>query len=133
MHKRRMPILEELKKRVNLKAVYGIYHGELATLIARSKVILNLHGEKGFHSQESMRVAYLLANRKAVVTEVNAGDDTDGFENSALCVPYPNLVDACVYLVNNPERRHALETAGAALMQTRQMKDILGEALCLPH
>ena len=130
MHARRLPIFAELRARgLNVVTVSGIYNQERAALIARAKVILNLHGHNDFHSQESIRLAYLLASKKAVVTEVNAGDDTDGFENSALCVPYGSLVDACVYLVKNDTRRRELEAAGYKYMRTRQMKDILKNAL----
>ena len=130
LHGRRKVIFEELKQRgLKVCTAYSVWQEERAKLIARAKVVINIHGEDNYHSFESMRVAYLLASRKAVVTEVNSGDDTDGFENSALCVPYRSLTDACVYLVNNADRRHELEVAGYAYMQTRQMKDILKVAL----
>ena len=63
----------------NVHTVFGVYGKGRDELIARSKVVLNLH----FYEQklfEIVRVSYLLANSKAVVTECSS--DTDSGTNN---------------------------------------------------
>ncbi len=130
MHSRRIYILDEIKRRgLKVHATFNVWREERAALIARAKVILNLHGEDFYKTQESWRLVYPLSFGKAVVTEVNPGDDADGFSSAALCVPYQNLADACVYLVKNEERRHEIEIAAKRYMGTRQFVDGLKLAL----
>lgn len=130
MHPRRVTLIEELKRR-RLKVVTSIhaYRNDLAALIARAKVVLNMHGAEGFKTHESWRVVYPLSFGKAVVTEVNPGDDLDGFASAALCVPYRSLTDACVYLVNSEERRHELGETARQYMDTRLLSTGLRTAL----
>ena len=62
---------------INVKALFGVYGRERDKLIARSKIVLNMHH---YSSQifEIVRVFYLLTNRKAVVAECNARDAIPG-------------------------------------------------------
>jgi hypothetical protein len=48
---------------------YGIFGPELDELIARSKVILNLHPFEPYHRQEQVRIFYPLINEKCVLSE----------------------------------------------------------------
>lgn len=48
---------------------YGIFGPELDELIARSKVILNLHPFEPYHRQEQVRMFYPLINEKCVLSE----------------------------------------------------------------
>jgi hypothetical protein len=130
VHERRRKIMEGLKRaRINAQFVFGVFGGRLDDLIARSKVVLNLHGSGDFHTFESVRVAGALSRRKAVVSEVNIGDDTDGFNGAVLGVPYPSLVDACVFLVRNAERRAEYADAGFEYVKTRDIGQIMGVAV----
>ena len=72
LNDRRSRILQALKDSgVKVHTVFGVYGKERDTLIARSKIVLNVH----FYSAkifETVRVSYLLANSKAVVSECSA-------------------------------------------------------------
>lgn len=130
IHPRRKIIIEDLRRRgLNVVTSIHAYREDLAKLIARAKVVLNLHGENDYKTQESWRLIYPLTFGKAVVTEANPGDDMDGFSAAALCVPYQNLVDACFYLVHNDERRHEREIAGREYMNSRPISEGLRQAL----
>ena len=88
LNERRNRILKELKNLgINVHAVFGVYGRERDELISRSKIILNLHYYEA-KLFEIVRVSYLLANSKAIVTECAA--DTaieEGLSEGVLAVP----------------------------------------------
>lgn len=127
---RRSKILDEMRARgLRVEAVYNVFGDQLDRLIARSKVILNLH----FYASgqfEIIRVFDLLANKRAVVSEVNSGELVDADLASAfVAATYENLVDATEALVNDPDRRHKVAAAGFEAFSQRRAKKILPEAL----
>ena len=77
VNERRARVLDQLRSRgINTQAVFGVYGAARDSLIARAKVVLNLH----FYEAsifEIVRVSYLLANRKAVVAECHDGTEID--------------------------------------------------------
>jgi SAM-dependent methyltransferase len=98
-------------------------------LISRAKVVLNIHFYEpgGF---EAVRVFYLLANRKAVVTEINPGEFLDrDLSEGVLAVPYGGLVEACKSLLGDSSRRRDLEECGFHAIAARDEAVILREAL----
>ncbi|HEY5799443.1 MAG TPA: hypothetical protein VIT92_04445 [Burkholderiaceae bacterium] len=117
LNPRRQHVLDGLRARgLQVVSVTGVYGDERDALIARAKVVLNLHyyDSKIF---EIVRVSYLLANRKAVVAEVGA--DTvidDAFRDAVAGVPYEALIDTCCKLVADDGARAALEQRGHAIM-----------------
>ncbi|MQY22475.1 CgeB family protein [Nocardia macrotermitis] len=111
---------------VHANAVYG---AELDALIARSKVVLNLHSRKDFRALESVRVGYLMSNRKAVVAEVNHHDDDDELSAGIVAVPYHRLVEACVGLVRDDTARAALEARAYDVISRRPTAHILTDVL----
>ena len=127
---RRAKILDALRATgLNLHVAFDVYGAERDALIARSKVVLNMHY---YDSSifEIVRVSYLLANRKAVVTECHAGTEIeDGMQDAVAAAPYDRLVDACVDLVANSRLREALEQRGFARMAARDETVILRAAL----
>ncbi|UVK46589.1 glycosyltransferase [Mesorhizobium sp. AR07] len=127
---RRSKILDEMRARgLRVEAVYNVFGDQLDRLIARSKVVLNLH----FYDSgqlEIIRVFDLLANKRAVVSEVNSGELVDADLASAfVAATYENLVDVTEALVNDPDRRHKVAAAGFEAFSQRRAKEILPEAL----
>jgi hypothetical protein len=99
---------------------FGLYGAARDALIARSKVVLNLHGSS-VRIFEIVRVSYLLANRKAVVSEVS--DDTEippDLIDAVRGVPYERLTEACRELVADDAARRALEIRGFERMSARK-------------
>lgn len=106
---RRRALLEKLQARgINLKVLQGVFGEERDRWIARAKLVLNLRLEDAGHF-ESLRVNYLMANRKVVVTEAPAqGDWHDDLLAGVRSVPYSELADACAALLTNDIARRAL-------------------------
>jgi hypothetical protein len=103
---RRAKVLDALKSSgLNVYASFGIYGKDRDDLIARSKLVLNLHY---YDSEifEVVRVFYLLANSIPVVGEINPSTAvSDIYKNSVLGVPYQELVNACIGLVKDDQAR----------------------------
>ena len=107
---RRKKILEALgREGLRVGSHFGVYGAARDALIARSKVVLNLH----FYDSsifELVRVSYLLANRKAVVAECNENTEMDQELDGAFApARYDRLVEQCKALVSDDEKRKALE------------------------
>jgi hypothetical protein len=112
LNERRSAVIEELKTFANVVALTGVYGDDLFNLISRSKIVLNLH----FYDSsifEAVRVSYLLANRKAVVSEVNANTDIPGHYVGSVCAaPYELIPKVCRQLLENESQRHYFEEIG---------------------
>jgi len=130
LNERRARIVKALKDAgARVHATFGVYGKQRDDLIARSKIVLNVH----FYDAkilEIVRVSYLLANSKAVVTESWPGMETDkGLADSVLAVPYDSLVGRCLSLLQNDGERRALETRGFQWFSQQKETDILNQAL----
>ncbi len=128
---RRAPVLDALRETgLNVVIVSDVYGAERDALIARAKVVLNIHNHDGIKALETPRIVYLLANRKAVVTELKEDVEIDGGLRSAMVgAPYGKLVEACVDLVRDAGRRAVLEEAGFRCIRARSEAKILAAAL----
>ena len=105
---------------------FNVYGPERDDLIARAKLVLNLHAEE-MPIFEVVRVSYLLANRKAVVAEdsLDLGDLRDAV---AVCTA-ENAVEICLRLLQDDEARHHLEGRGFAIFCARSQAALLAPAL----
>jgi SAM-dependent methyltransferase len=141
LNPRRTEILNALKKTgMAVHWLFGIYGQQRDQLISRSKIILNIHfyEAKVF---EIVRVSYLLANSKAVISETSQQGAADkGLGDAILQLPYDSLVAGCVSLLKDDGRRKQLERSGFAYFSQRSEPEILSRALmqesrgaCLPN
>jgi hypothetical protein len=79
---------------------------------------------------EIVRCSYLLANRKAVVTECDHDTEIDeAFRHAMVAVPYDRLVPACVSLIQDAPRRRALEQRGYDIFSQRPQAQALAALL----
>lgn len=129
MSERRRVIIDQLRERgLKVQVLADIYGKERDEVISRSKVIINIH----FYDSnifELVRVSYLLANKKAVVTECSEDTEIcDDLKQAVAAVPYHELVDQCVALVNSDDDRHALEERGHTIFQQHMSVDFLTNA-----
>jgi len=70
---RRSAVLDELRRECVVHRAFGVYGGERDDLIARSKVVLNMH----YYNTcifEQVRVSYLLSNDVCVVSETSVSE-----------------------------------------------------------
>ena len=128
---RRAGVLNTLKARgLNVAVVSDVYGAERDALIGRSKVVLNIHYHEDARNFESPRVVDLLANAKAVVTELKSDVYMDAdLKPLMVAAPLDALADACEALVRDEPRRRALERAGFEAIRSRDESRILAQAL----
>lgn len=103
---RRSKILESLKESgLNVHASFGVYGKDRDDLIARSKLVLNMHY---YDSEifEVVRVFYLLSNSVPVVGEINPSTVINNlYKNAVIGARYEELVNACINLVKDDQAR----------------------------
>jgi hypothetical protein len=130
INERRKKIIDALRARgVRAEAVFGVYGAARDQLISASRLILNVHyyEAKVF---EIVRVSYLLANRRAVVSERGADPEEEAeFEAGVAFADHAELVDRCVDLLARPDERVRLAQEGHAIMSRRSAIAYLREAL----
>lgn len=127
---RRGRVLGDLKARgLDVHAVFGVYGQARDALIARAKVVLNLHYYDS-NIFEMVRVSYLLSNRKAVVAEQSATTEVDpAFREAMVLAPYDALVQATVDLVGDAAARNRVAGRGFEVMSSLPEAGFLRKAL----
>lgn len=126
LNSRRGAVLDGLRKRgLEVSHLFGVYGRKRDAEIATAKVVLNMHN---YDTQifEVVRCSYLWSNRVCVVAECNGSEPYPG---AARFVPYDDLVDACVALVNDPVERARQAQAGFDTWGATSMADHLRDAL----
>lgn len=117
---------------LRLKSVYivGLFGDSRDNLIARSKVILNIQNEGYDRIFEIVRVSYLFANKKAVISDfsIEGMIEQDVSQAVVLC-PLDEVAAQCKLLINDEYRRKELERIGYQTIKARDMKIILQKAL----
>jgi len=130
VNERRKRVLAELQALgVAVHAVFGVYGAQRDALIARSRLVLNVHF---YPAQifEVVRVSYLLANGKAVVSECTPQTEIDPDLRAGIeVVDCGLLARACVELLQDDPRRRALERRALACICARPEAAILAGAL----
>jgi len=130
LNPRRQFVLDELRLR-GLKVVhlFGQYGIERDAVIARAKVVLNMH----FYESkilEIVRVSYLLNNFKAVIAECGPDTEIDpGLRDAVMAVPYEGLVEACIALVADDAGRRKLAQRGFKIFSAHRLEATLAAAL----
>ena len=128
--RRRHVINALLARGVQTRILFGVYGRERDELIERSKVVLNLHF---FDSKifETVRVFYLMTNSKAVVAEVGPDTHIEPCYRDGICAAdYESLVDCCVSLLSDDERREKLEEAANAAIRNLPQRTLLAPLIC---
>jgi hypothetical protein len=125
MSGRRQRILDELSKRCRLQHVFALYGPPRDELVARSKIVLNIHlYESAIFEQ--VRVSYLLNNGCCVVTEDSPGNP---YEDMVASAPYEGLVERCVELLADDSERERIAEEGARRFESVSMTEIVRGAI----
>ena len=130
VHERRLKVLEGLRNRgLAVEFVRGVFGADLDELISRSKVVLNMHYfEPG--RLEMIRIFDLLANRVAVVSELNADERINpDLKDAIVAAPYDQLIDVAESLVRTTGKVESVAAAGFEAFRKREAKKILGDAI----
>lgn len=110
--------------------VHGLYGAGRDGLIARAKLVLNVNQYADTGVFEIARVSYLLANSKAVVSDLPPRESIEPDLAEALCfVPREMIVNACLDLLRDDAARARLEACGFAAFSKRDIKPALAAAL----
>jgi hypothetical protein len=127
---RRHAVLDALRARgFRVESLFGVYGAGRDVAIARSKVVLNMHLYEA-EVFEIVRVSYLLANGRAVVSERAANPDEDADLAPGIAfAAYDELVDRCVELLGDDRARQELGRRGYQVFSARSQVAILGEVL----
>lgn len=130
LNERRHKILDALRAAgLVVRHLKGVYGDERDQWIARSKLVLNVHYyDDKIH--EVIRTSWLLANRKAVVSECEPDTEiADDLREAVVAVPYDDLVQTCVALVRDDARRHEAGQRGFEIFARRDQAAILAALL----
>jgi hypothetical protein len=130
INERRLRVLTALRDRgLKTAVVFGVYGAQRDHFIARSRIALNIHfyEAKVF---EAVRVSYLLANRRFVVSERGSEAAEDAaFSQGVVFADYDGLVNACVTYLARPEERQRVADMGFETMVRRDIRDYLNQAI----
>lgn len=124
---RRMKIINDLADvGVKVHFAFGVYGKERDDLIAKSKIVLNVHF---YESQvfEIVRCSHLMANKKCIVSETASGGEV--FDEGIIFAEYDNIVDCCVALLGDDRTRDAIAQKGFELFSSRSQADFLKRVL----
>ena len=129
---RRINILKELKnKGLNVVGLFGAYGEKRDKYIARSKIILNIHYYEA-RVFEIIRVSYLLANKKFVISEVGQDNDLEKpFAKGMVFSTYKELVEKCIEYLKEEGHRKEIAEKGFNVMKQRPQSVFLKQALDL--
>jgi len=104
VNERRAKIIEKLKAvtNINFQIAHQVYGEERDNLIARSKMVINLHNHDT-EILEMVRVSHLIQNRIPVLCERNENTEVPSYvEGSILTSTYDNFVETTLKLLQNP-------------------------------
>ena len=130
LNPRRQEILERISNTgLQVQAAVGIYGAERDALIARSKLLLNVHFYEA-KVLEIVRISYLLANRCAVLSERGADPAEDNsLAGGVAFAGYNQLAERACELIADTAERETLAQLGFELMSSRPAADYLWAAL----
>lgn len=111
--------------------VSGMYGPARDNLISRSKIVLNINLYRETKIFEIVRVSYLLANKKAVVADIDVNTSVDDDIRPAVkfAGSLKELTDTCLKLLGDESERAELEKRGLSSIRRRDIRDILENAL----
>lgn len=123
INERRRKLLSALESAgLKVHIAFGLYGAERDALIARSKIVLNIHAHET-KIFEIVRVSYLVANAKAVVTEDSP--DLASLRDAVAVFSYDKIVEGCIALLRDEPQRRQLEARGYRLFSSRSQARIL--------
>ncbi|PSR34352.1 MAG: hypothetical protein C7B46_05385 [Sulfobacillus benefaciens] len=126
---RRQAVLDALRASgLRVATAFGVYGRERDQLIARAKIVLNIHYYEAA-VPETVRLSYLFANQKAVVSETGPMEDLGILAHAAVYVPYGQLTRTCIALVTQDALRKQLEQQAIKVMRQVKEEAILASAL----
>lgn len=127
---RRQQAIDRLRAAgLRVHVAFGVYGQARDALIARSRLVLNLHFYEA-KVLEMVRISYLLANRCAVLSEPGSDpDEVRALAGGVAFADYDRLAERARELVDSPDERSRLAARGFEIIQARPIADYLRSAL----
>jgi hypothetical protein len=127
---RRNAVLQQLVGLgVQVKSGFNVYGEQRNAVLARAKLVLNLHLYDA-HVFEIVRVSHMLANRKCVVSET--GNDKameEPLKEGVAFASYEHLAAKCVALLRNPQERKSFADRGFEIFRGMSQVPLLERAM----
>lgn len=96
---------------------YGCYGADLDALVSRARIVLNMHYQDT-HPLEVVRINYLLANKKFVVSERGWDDQDNALYSPGMAyADYDALIGTCRKYLRDANARQAIAEAGLAVVR----------------
>jgi hypothetical protein len=132
MNPRRQKVIDDMRAiGLRVEAVFGIYGAKRDALIARAKLLLNVHFYEA-KVLEIVRISYLLANQCVVLSERGSDPQEDAMMSDGVAfADYQNLARRARELIESPEERAYIARRGFEVMSARSETDYLQTALAM--
>ena len=132
MNERRWNVTEALEQRgATVGVLTDCYGVERDGFIARARIVLNMHYYEA-RNFETVRVAYLLANGRFVVSETGSDPALEApYAQGLAFAPYEQLVDTCMHYLHRRAERRAIAQRGYDIIRARPMTASLREVLAV--
>lgn len=126
---RRLAVLARLEQRgLSVVRSNGIYGEERDALVARARVVLNVH----YYEQSRLEVArcfYLMANGRFILSETSPDAAETGLDPGIAFAPYEGLEEVCARYLERPAERAAVAAVGRDLVRARPQAALLAPAV----
>lgn len=129
LNERRHAVLVALQRAgLRVHSAFGVYGAARDALIARARIVLNLHF---FAAQvfEEVRISYLLANRAFVVSESGDSDAEARYRDGLVLTGIEGIVDACRNYLSDEPARERIAARGFECMRAAPLAPALSLAL----
>jgi hypothetical protein len=123
---RRFNVIKSLEKLCKITGVFGKYGKERDSLIARSKIVLNIHAYGNINILEQVRVFYLLTNKCFVLSEECSWNP---YEDALVTTPYDLLIEKTLYWLKNNQEREIMANKGLEKIKNIDTKELIKTAL----
>jgi hypothetical protein len=126
--RRGVPLRRLAERGCKVSWVNGIYGRERDELIARSRIVVNIH----FYEESRLEVArclYLLANGRFVLSEASPDAEETGLAGGMAFSTYEGIEEACIWYLEHPESRIAVRAVGREALRKRPQSALLAPAV----
>jgi hypothetical protein len=121
VNERRKRILEEVSTFASVHALFGTYGPERDQMIARSKIVLNIHFYEA-QIMEQPRISYLFNNRRFVLSE---NSPVNPYGASLATASIHQMVDTARYWLERSDERETMSQRGYDFIRQRPMTEYL--------
>lgn len=125
LNDRRRKVLEEISTFASVHALFGTYGIERDKMIARSKIVLNIHFYEA-QIMEQPRISYLLNNRRFVLSETSP---VNRYGDALATAPIDRMIEATRYWLERSDEREAMAQRGYEYFRQRPMTEYLRSAI----